>query len=639
MVETINIKFLPDNISKTIETGLTIFEAASEAGIYLNSICGGHGTCGSCKVQVKNRKFPHQDTLKFISAEEAEQGFCLACQVTLDSDAEIFIPPKTRAKKPQILTKTHELQLTEIDSPTQKIHMALEPPTLNDNLSDLERIIRELKLRDEFKGKHFESSLIVLRKISNVLQSSNWDVTVSLCSPLGYTDLVEIIDIEAGNTQDRHLGIAVDIGTTTIVVELVDLTNGNIIAVKSDYNHQVTYGEDVLSRIFYAEEHGVDNLTKLVLETINNLIKELLQDKDVRKLYPEISREYIQCATFAGNTVMTHLFLGLNPINIKKEPYIPTLNKVPVMRADKLNLDISESGHIYCLPNRSSYVGGDITADILVSGMHQSPELSMLIDVGTNGEIVLGNKDWMMACSCSAGPSFEGGEVKCGMRASSGAIEKIRINDDLEPSYSTIGNTKARGICGSGLIDLIAELIVVNAITRGGRFNSANSTRIREGDEGTEYVIEWAENAAQSEDIVITETDIKNVIRTKSAVYAAASVLLKSVNHKFSDLDTIYIAGGFGNFIDAKKAILIGLLPDVPHEKFDFIGNGSLAGARLALISDKHRKEAIEIYNKLTYLELSVDNKFFNEFTSAMFLPHTDISKFPTIKDIFSNNK
>ena len=242
-----------------------------------------------------------------------------------------------------------------------------------------------------------------------------------------------------------------------------------------------------------------------------------------------------------------------------------------------------------------------------------------------------------MACSCSAGPSFEGGEVKHGMRASSGAIEKITVGLDFEPEYTTIGATKPRGVCGSGLIELIAELVLVNAITRSGQFNHPDTLRIREGDEGYEYVIEWAKNTKNNEDIVFTEVDIKNIIRTKSAVYAAASTLLSSVNYDFTDLDTIYIAGGFGNFIDAKKAILIGLLPDVPLDKFNFIGNGSLAGARLALISAAHRETAVMIHNKLTYLELSVDNKFFNEFTSAMFLPHTSISKFPTVKDIYTN--
>jgi uncharacterized 2Fe-2S/4Fe-4S cluster protein (DUF4445 family) len=637
MVKQINIKFLPDDIQVKTKKGQTILEIASENGIYLNSICGGHGTCGKCKVQLKNKDFSDEKTVKLISTSEAKQGYCLACQTLITEDSEVLIPSQSRTAKPQILTKTSELDITHIDSPVDKHHLTLTPPTLSDNLSDFERLIRGLKDIDKFRDKHFEASLNVLKKISNIVRDSNWDITLSLCLPIDDSNVIGIIDIEPGNTESSKLGLAVDIGTTTVVVELVNLLNGSILQVKSDYNHQITYGEDVLSRIFYSEENGCENLTKLVHETINNLINELVRDKNVKKNYPDISFESLQCATFAGNTVMTHLFLGLDPKYIKQEPYIPTLNRVPILEADKLDINISKTGHLYCMPSRSSYVGGDITADILASGLHKSSKLSLLIDVGTNGEIVLGNKDWLMACSCSAGPSFEGGEVKHGMRASTGAIEKIKIQDDLEPEYRTINNGQARGICGSGLIDLIAELILVKAIARSGQFNMIDTPRIREGEEGYEYVIEWAKNTKNNEDIVITEVDIKNVIRTKSAVYAAASVLLNSVNKDFDDIENIYIAGGFGNFIDTGKAILIGLLPDVTLDKFNFIGNGSLAGARLALISAKHRKEAIEIFNKLTYLELSVDNKFFNEFTSAMFLPHTDISKFPSVKDIFTN--
>lgn len=637
MADKIKIKFIPDNFKVETKTGRTIFEIASDAGIYLNSICGGHGTCGKCRVKVKNKDFSDKRSSKFIKVEEAKEGYTLACQEVMDEDAEIFIPTQTRVKKPQILTKAKEMTLSEIDSPVEKFHLVIDPPTLSDNRGDFERIIRSLKGINGYNNSDFDASLIVLRKISNVANESNWDITVTLCKPVDNCGVNEIIDIEPGNTENRKLGLAIDIGTTTVVVELVDLYTGEILANKSDYNHQITYGEDVLSRIFYSEENGAETLTKMVLETINNLIRDLIRDKDIKKKIKDIKKDQLQCATVAGNTVMTHLFIGLNPKYIKKDPYIPTVNKVPVLEANKLKLNISETGHVYCMPSRSSYVGGDITADILVSGMYDSENLSMLIDVGTNGEIVLGNKDWLMACSCSAGPSFEGGEVRYGMRASAGAIEKIKLDSDLEPSYKTISDSKPRGICGSGLIDLIAELILVKGLTRSGQFNKLETPRIRNGEEGCEYVIEWADSTSIGEDIFITEVDIKNVIRTKSAIYAAASVLLNSVNQRFEDLDTIHIAGGFGNFIDTGKAILIGLLPDIPTEKFNFIGNGSLAGARLALISAKHRALADEIYKKLTYLELSVDNNFFNEFTSAMFLPHTDISKFPSVKDIFDN--
>jgi uncharacterized 2Fe-2S/4Fe-4S cluster protein (DUF4445 family) len=413
------------------------------------------------------------------------------------------------------------------------------------------------------------------------------------------------------------------------VVELVNVGTGDIVAKKAAYNKQVIHGEDVLTRILHAEEekNGLQDLRKLIVETINYLLEEAMKEADVK-------RNEICYGAAAGNTVMTHLLLGLNPAHIRREPYIPTANFFPLIKAKETGIKINPEGYFYILPCRSSYVGGDITADVLASALHRTDKLSLLIDVGTNGEVVLGNKDWMVSCSCSAGPAFEGGEVDYGIRATRGAIEKVALTTSLDVKYATIGNVKPKGICGTGLIDLLAELFTHGVIDRSGRIRSLDSPRIRDGKEGKEFVVVWANETKINKDMVITEVDIRNIIRTKAAVYAAASVLLKTMKHSFDDVEQIFIAGGFGNYLDTRKSIWLGLLPDVSPEKFKFIGNGSLAGARLTIISRKSRKESIEIAKKMTYIELSVTPSFFNEFTSAMFLPHTDIEKFPSAKEL-----
>jgi uncharacterized 2Fe-2S/4Fe-4S cluster protein (DUF4445 family) len=397
----------------------------------------------------------------------------------------------------------------------------------------------------------------------------------------------------------------------------------------SNYNKQKICGEDVLSRIIYAEEHGVDKLQELVIEDINYLANEVtrIQNNGIR----DIHRNEISMIVLAGNTTMTHMFLGMDTSYIRRDPYIPTVSQVPFLKASELNLQINPEAVVYCLPSRASWVGGDITADILASNIHRQDELSMMIDVGTNGEVVLGNKDWLITCSCSAGPAFEGGEVQFGMNASTGAIEKMQLTDDLDVKYKTIGNSPAKGFCGSGLIDILSELFTHGVIDRNGQFKTCDTSRLSTVDEEPVFIIAFAHETGfeHKKDIFITETDIKNILRTKAAVYAACSLLLKTLGYTFNDLANIYIAGGFGNYLDTKKSIMLGLLPDVPLEKFKFIGNGSLAGSYLSLISTDKIAEA-----KMTYIELSVSNDFYNEFVSALFLPHTDLTLFPTVKEI-----
>jgi uncharacterized 2Fe-2S/4Fe-4S cluster protein (DUF4445 family) len=509
--------------------------------------------------------------------------------------------------------------LPAIDPPVLKVPLSLTPPSLADYVSDLDRVTHALRNLDI---GYVTIGLPTLKRLSRVLRENQWNVNVTL---MDLWDRKEIIDIGAPSDNDL-IGIAVDIGTTTIVVELVDLTTGRVIDARSDYNKQVVYGEDVLSRVMYTEEHddGLGKLTSTIRYGINDLIRELVIENNVR--YERICR-----VVLSGNTVMMHLFYGLDPKYIRHEPYIPVMSSVPQMKAGKLDLSVNPNAYIYALPCRSSYVGGDVTADIIASGMSDSEDVSLLIDVGTNGEVVLGNDTFLVSCSCSAGPAFEGGEVEFGVRAMNGAIERVWINDGLV-EYSTIGNQKPKGICGSGLIELIAELFSSGVIDRTGKIQlDKNNVRTEVGSNGNQFVVAFKEDTAIDKNIVMSDVDIQNILRTKAAVYASCNVLLKTFGYKFGDLCNVFIAGSFGNYLDTKKAITIGLLPDLPLDTFKFIGNGALGGARMVLLSRNLQDKAAEIVENMTHIELSVSSMFFKEFTSALFIPHTELDQFPHI--------
>ncbi|UCE74710.1 MAG: DUF4445 domain-containing protein [Methanomassiliicoccales archaeon] len=656
------VTFQPDNKSVKVELGERILNAAVAADVFINSVCGGLGKCGKCKVQVKGDVSKRDSEL--LTEEEKENDFVLACESAVMGDLEVYIPEASRAAKHQILVKSKEIDLKRLTPITRKLRLTLPVPSLEDNISDFERIKRGLA-EQNIENPRISASL--LRNCAKALRENLWDVGATIAEVNGTN---EIVNIDSKDSIKKHFGLAIDIGTTTVVVSLIDLNTGETISTKSNYNKQIVCGEDVLARINYAEEEegGLPRLNKLIVETINFLIENLTLDDELcrRGIEYGTCKDDIIGIVAAGNTTMSHLFLSLDPQHIRLEPYIPTVSLIPTLRARDLNLEVNPEAVVYCVPCRSSYVGGDITADILASGLTKKEELSLLIDVGTNGEAVMGNKEWLVSCSCSAGPAFEGVEVQHGMRASMGAIEKIALTvlpkeNGMEISvfYKTIGDIKPKGICGSGLIDLLAEMFIHGIIDKGGNINDLLSPRIRDGIEGKEFVVAWAHETSlgrdmiahkkedgeivmeesEGKDIVITEADIKNIIRTKAAVYASCSVLLKSMNHTFEDLDKIYIAGGFGNYIDLKKAILLGLFPDVPLKKYDFIGNGSLGGAKLALLSKDMREEAERIYKMMTYIELSVNNMFYNEFTSALFLPHTDTNLFPTVAEQLDKNQ
>jgi uncharacterized 2Fe-2S/4Fe-4S cluster protein (DUF4445 family) len=417
------------------------------------------------------------------------------------------------------------------------------------------------------------------------------------------------------------------VGTTTVVAQLVDLRTGKVIGVEGNHNLQAHYGEDVLSRIAYVCGKGsLDLLQKAVVENINVLIQTLAGAKGVRI-------EDITCIVAAGNTTMSHILLGLMPCSIRDDPYVPTVDLYPPISAKEIGIAINPQGIIQVLPSIASYIGGDTVAGVLACNMADRPEMTCLIDIGTNGEIVIGNNEWLLSCSASAGPAFEGGDTRWGMRAARGAIEKVKINEG-EVVYETIGNDKPRGICGSGLIDLIYELARNRIIDIDAKFRpSLRDRRLLRGEDEMKYIVAFPEETETGEALTIAQTDIDNILRSKAAIFAAIKSLIDYAGLTFDQLERIYVAGGFGNYLNIEKAVGLGLLPDIPRERIEFVGNSSLMGARMALLSFHVFEKAISISQSITNIELSKFALFADEYMASLYLPHIDRGRlFPSVK-------
>ncbi|MCJ2540092.1 MAG: ASKHA domain-containing protein, partial [Candidatus Thermoplasmatota archaeon] len=611
---------------KETSVGPTVLEIAQRAKVDIYSPCGGEGLCGRCVVRVDGDFMrlapppPHVDP---------GLGLTLACKSRPTGDVTVTVPPGSRTDAAQILEESRE-GVVELSPIVKKVYMELPTPTVADNICDLMRISRGLGLG----MAELRAPLPVLRGISNTLRNANWKVTgTASLGPRPH----RLIRLEPGDTTAKQYGVAIDLGTTTVVGKLIRLMDGSHVTSAARENAQIAFGEDVIARINHAndEEDGLEQLMLAIRGTIGEVIDELVEESGV-------DRCDIIAASMAGNTVMEHLYLGVSPANIRLEPYIPTFCRLAGLKAMEADMDIFPMTNVLMMPSRAGFVGGDITADVLACGMHKRDEVALMIDVATNGEVVLGNKDWLMACSCSAGPAFEGGEVQHGMRASRGAIERVEIEDG-EPRYQIIGATKPTGICGSGLIDLAAELFYHDIIDRAGSIVAdgdprvASFSKLFDDTYGKGYVLADEDESGTGAPVFIMEAEIKNLIRTKAAMYAACSVMVNQAGITFDELDRIYISGGFGRYLDSWKSRLLGLLPDIEEWKYEFIGNGSLEGARLALLSNSARNDTLAIFKNMTYIELSVSAAFMDEFTSAMFIPHTDLERFPSVQEALQN--
>jgi uncharacterized 2Fe-2S/4Fe-4S cluster protein (DUF4445 family) len=618
-----------------VPAGTLLTTAAEKAGIEINQPCGGQGRCGQCAVQVTSGKVRRRSTMR-LAQEDVEQGFAIACQTIVEGDLTVVVPPQEKIQ--QHLTTGQSAADVSVpegydphrDQTLQRVPITLKPPSMEDQTSDWDRV--QVALLLETGLAKVEISLEVLRKLPVILREGEWQITAVIYA-LGGLQIdgsAEVIDLLPGLVPDDKplWGAAVDIGTTTVKVMLVDLISGEPKGQATEYNAQIARGEDVISRIIFASKGtGDQTLRELVLETINELL--LLASKR-GKTRPE----KIYHTVISGNSTMIHLLLQVPPSSIRLAPYITVANHIPVMSARETGLNTCRTGKVTCLPGVASYVGSDITAGVLSSGMSETDKVTLFLDVGTNGEMVLGSREWLVTCACSAGPAFEGAGVLHGMRATTGAIDEVWINTDtLEASWRVIGGGKPKGLCGSALISLLAEMLMTGVINKSGRFDFTKDTnRIRKGSHGGEFVVSWAEETEIGEDIILTEVDIDNLMRAKAAIFAGFTVLGDSVGIPLETVEQVLIGGGFGQYINVEKAIQIGLLPDMPWERFQFLGNTSLKGAYLALLDHKNRAEINEIASKMTYIELSADNRFFDAFTSAMFLPHTDMELFPSVE-------
>lgn len=609
---------------------ISILEALKKNGIYLTSSCGGKGTCGKCRIIVKSGPVDTRSKIK-VSQKEIGKGYALACQsfprgdvlIEIPKEAELTVEGKIATGKSKDLQGFLHSIGAEIEPLAERFVLKLTPPSLVNNISDLERLKGELSsgglgcLRVPFR---------FLPNLANTVRKKNWEITLST---IWNEDCNEITNIFPGNRKTSRYGVAIDIGTTTLVVYLIDLNDGKLVDIASTYNSQMRFGDDVITRIVYIKEHNaLRTLNRTVITDINILLSLLIKNHS-------INTDSIDSLVIAGNPTMTHIFLGLDPSAIREEPYIPTANIFPLSYAKEIGIKINSNTPIYTFPCVASYMGGDIVSGILASRLHKKNELCLFIDIGTNGEIVLGNSEWLVAAACSAGPCFEGSGIKHGMRATDGAIEDVRINrTTLEPEIEIIGEgMKPVGICGSGMIDLIAEMFLTGILDRKGKLQKEISRRIRQGEDSLEFVV----YSGDGRDIVITESDIENLIRGKAAIYAGFAILLKEVGYTFNDVHKIYIAGGFGKFLDIGKAIILGMLPDLPKDRFEYLGNTSIKGTYLCTLSRKMREEAEEIAKKMTYLELSVSRSFMDEYVSGLFLPHTNIDAFPNASKLMKN--
>ena len=629
---TFTLENAKEPITASIPTGTLVSDAARQAGVEIGQPCGGQGRCGRCAIKVSSGNVRRRSTLR-LSTQAIEDGYALACQSVIDGDAEIYIPLQEKIQR----NLTTDRVVAEVTVPAdydyntaqtfKRIPLTLTPPSMDDQTDDWSRV--QTALRIQANVDEVNVSLNSLRYIGKMLRDCEWKVTAILeTDPAGGpARLANLLPCHFDES-DPLWGVAIDIGTTTVSLWMVDLITGKVRAQVAEYNGQIARGEDVISRIIYASKNGGEKeMRELVLETIDQLLIKACKRLNARPA------EVVK-ATISGNSTMMHLLLGIPAASIRLSPFITAVNHLPPMTASEIGLHIHPEATVDCLPGVASYVGADITAGVLSSGLDHSDDMTLFIDVGTNGEIVLGNRDLQITCACSAGPAFEGAGVVDGMRATNGAIEEVWIDGETyDPTCRVIGNTKPKGICGSGLISLLSEAFLTGILDKAGNVNlSLPTPRVREGAHGAEYVVAWGTETESGQDIVLSRVDIDNLLRAKAAIYAGFTVLADQVGIPLETVAKVQVGGSFGKYINVEKAVQIGLLPDLKWEQFEFLGNTSIKGAYMALLDWRKRQQIADIASRMTYIELSADNTFYEAFTSALFLPHTDGSKFPSVQ-------
>ncbi|MCU0559828.1 MAG: ASKHA domain-containing protein [Desulfobacterales bacterium] len=640
------VTFLPHDVSIEVPPGTTIIQAALDAGVHINASCGGEGVCGKCRVRIEAGE-PVGGVSERLGADDLRKGYRLACRTEAAGDLLVRVPVESvvdagilnRPASRRRTARIRDFNLGELKekglflAPVEKKCLQLPAPTAQDNLPDLSRLIGQL--RREHDEHRLEADLAVIRKIPGILRESGFQVTTTLVRPVRADGRTRIINVQPGDATGRSYAIAMDIGTTTVYGQVIDLVSGAVLAEHAEFNGQISYGEDVITRIVYAERPGgLERIQETLVETINTILARIIRASGV-------DPQDVATITLAGNTTMTQLLLKVEPRYIRRAPYVPASSLYPPLKACELGMALEEHVTALVYPVVSSYVGGDIVAGVMGSGIYRSEELTLFLDVGTNAEIVIGNRDWLACAACSAGPAFEGGGLQFGMRAAPGAIEDFSLNPaTLEPMIATIGRERPKGICGSGLINMVACMFEMGVIDNRGKFDPGLETeRLRRTDGVLEFVLAWENETQIERDITLSEIDIENLIRAKGAIYSGCMTLLAEVGMEIQQIERIVLAGGFGSFVDLDKAMTIGLLPEIDPAKVTYLGNGSLLGARMSSLTNRIRRDVTEVIRKMTNFELSETPSYMDNYIAALFLPHTDLNLFPKLQARLAANR
>lgn len=638
--------FQPAGRRGEVEDGKTLLEAAQSLGVDIEALCGNKRVCGKCKVRIEEGYFEKDGMESGMShlspISEAEKkhikpedgpGIRLACSAEVYGDVKVFVPERSRAGK-QIVRKAAKELSIPLDPAVKKYNVDLVPPTLHDmTTGDYERVLKFLE--DDYGLKGLTFDYFVLKGLQDTLRKGDWKATVTV-----WMDK-EIIKVEPGFV-DTCYGLAVDIGTTTCVGYLTDLNTGRVVNTESMMNPQVPYGEDVMSRITYAMSNpdGLETMQKAIIAGLNEIIERVVSE--IKKDGPNPGYA-IDDLTIVFNTAMHHIFLGLNPMYIGRSPFIPAVQDSLNIKARDLGLKINPSAYIHVLPIEAGFVGADNVGVLIAEEPYNQDEMVLIIDIGTNGELLLGNRNKVCSTSCATGPAFEGAQIKFGMRAAPGAIEKVQIDPvTKEPLYKVIGKAdwhthlekvNAKGICGSGIIEVIAEMFKAGIIDKSGKFvMDLDTPRVRKDVDGKpEYVLAWAEETSIGTDITVTQADVRALQLAKGALYTGAKLMMKRLG--IQKLDRVVLAGAFGSHIDREASMTLGMFPDCPIEKVYAVGNAAGDGARMALINRRKRVEATEKARWVEFIEIATDPSFEKEFMQAMHIPHMK-DKFPNLKEV-----